>query len=52
VIRVALDELLRRLPDLAVAPGQAPVLNNSGVARNMDSLPLAFTPGPREGGQS
>ena len=51
VMRVALDELLRRMPDLAVAPGRAPVLSNSGVARNMDSLPLVFTPGAREGGQ-
>lgn len=48
VMRVALDELLRRLPDLAVAPGEAPTFSNSGVARNMDTLPLVFTPGARE----
>lgn len=48
VMTTALGELLRRIPDLKVAPGQEPVFSNSGVARNMDSLPLVFTPGARE----
>ncbi|WP_181780272.1 cytochrome P450 [Pseudonocardia pini] len=48
VMRTALDEVLRRMPDLKVAPGEAPMFSNSGVARNMDTLPLVFTPGARE----
>ncbi|WP_433503104.1 cytochrome P450 [Pseudonocardia halophobica] len=48
VMRCALTEVLRRMPDLRVAPGEAPTFSNSGVARNMDTLPLVFTPGERE----
>jgi cytochrome P450 len=50
VMKVALGEVLRRMPDLAVAPGQEPTFSNSGVSRNMDTLPLVFTPGERETG--
>jgi cytochrome P450 len=46
VMRVALEQLLSRMPDLAVAPGQQPSFSNSGVARNMDTLPLVFSAGP------
>jgi len=49
MMSVSLQEMLRRMPDLAVAPGQRPAFSNSGVARTMDSLPLIFTPGDREG---
>lgn len=45
----ALDVVLTRLPDLAVEPGRAPESSSTGVARNMDRLPLVFTPG-RVGG--
>ena len=44
---VTLDRLLERLPDLRVAPGCAPTFSNSTITRNMDTLPLVFTPGPR-----
>lgn len=44
---VALDEILRRLHDIAVAA--PPVYGNSSVARNMDVLQITFTPGAREG---
>ena len=47
--RVALEEILRRLPDFTVPAGYKPVYSNSSVARNMDELRLQFTPGPREG---
>jgi cytochrome P450 len=46
---ITLQELLRRLPDLALADGTVPTYSNSTITRNMDSLPLTFTPGPREG---
>jgi cytochrome P450 len=49
VMRVALAALLERLPDLAVAPGESPTYSNSGVARNMDTLPLVFSPGKPAG---
>jgi hypothetical protein len=42
-MKVALQQVLARMPDLAVAPGQAPTFSNSGVSRNMDTLPLVFT---------
>lgn len=45
---VALDEVLRRMPDLKVAAGGEPVFSNSSVARNMDSVRVSFTPGERE----
>lgn len=46
--RVTLEELLRRMPDLAVEQGKEPVISHSTVTRNWDTLPLTFTPGPRE----
>ncbi len=46
---IALEEILRRLPDLAMAEGEAPEYSNSTITRNMDRLRLVFTPGPREG---
>ncbi len=48
-LMTALDLVLTRLPDLAVAPGEGPAHSNSGVARNMDRLPLVFTPSGRQG---
>lgn len=46
---VALEEVLRRMPDLRLADGEEPVYSNSTITRNMDRLPVVFTPGPREG---
>lgn len=46
---IALEEILRRLPDLALAEGGEPVYSNSTITRNMDRLRVTFTPGPREG---
>ena len=45
---IALEEVLRRLPDLAPAPGESPEYSNSTITRNMDRLRLTFTPGERE----
>lgn len=45
---VALDEILRRLPDVRLADGFEPKYSNSSIARNMDALQIVFTPGPRE----
>jgi cytochrome P450 len=46
---VALDEVLRRLPDFALPDGYQAVYSNCSVARNMDELKLTFTPGDRDG---
>lgn len=46
---LTLKEVLRRMPDLAMREGAAPTYSNSTITRNMDSLPLVFTPGRREG---
>lgn len=45
---VTMEELLRRMPDLALAEGHQPTYSNSTITRNMDTLPLVFTPGARE----
>ncbi|HSK62106.1 MAG TPA: cytochrome P450 [Actinomycetospora sp.] len=44
----AMEEMLRRLPDLSMAEGQEPVFSHSTVTRDMDTLPVRFTPGTRE----
>jgi cytochrome P450 len=46
---ITLDALLRRMPDLALARDQGPTFSNSTITRNMDRLPLVFSPGPRVG---
>lgn len=46
---VALEEVLRRLPDLRLAADFEPSYSNSSISRNMDSLQITFTPGSREG---
>ena len=48
---IALEEILRRMPDLRLADGEQPEYSNSTITRNMDRLRLTFTPGPREGGE-
>ncbi|MGQ0631869.1 MAG: cytochrome P450 [Sporichthyaceae bacterium] len=46
---VTLKRLLERMPDLRLKPGAEPTYSNSTITRNMDSLPLVFTPGPKVG---
>src|SRR5260370_36939041 len=46
---VALDEILRRIPDFAIPDGYTPVYSNNSVARKNDELNVAFTQGHREG---
>ncbi len=45
--RVTLKELLRRLPDIKIAPVGESKVSHSTVTRNWDTLPITFTPGPR-----
>jgi cytochrome P450 len=44
----AMDEMLRRLPDLQLAEGGEPTWFHSTVTRDILSLPVTFTPRPRE----
>jgi cytochrome P450 len=46
--RVAMDEILRRLPDLRLAEESAPYYTHSTVTRDLNNLIIEFTPGPRE----
>ncbi|MGH0037959.1 MAG: cytochrome P450 [Myxococcota bacterium] len=43
-IRVALEELLRRFPDMEFAAGSEPVRIASTLVRGIESMPLVFTP--------
>lgn len=43
-IRVVLQELLRRLPDIHVEPGQEPVRALSPLVAAIDHLPVVYTP--------
>ena len=47
--QVTLQEMLRRMPDIRLADGGDSVVSHSTVTRNWDTLPIVFTPGPREG---
>jgi cytochrome P450 len=47
---VTLEHLLTRMPDLRLAEGKQPTYSNSTITRNMDSLPLVFTPGTKVSG--
>jgi cytochrome P450 len=47
--RVTLEELLRRVDDLQLAPGAEPKISHSTVTRNWDTLPIVFSPGKSEG---
>jgi cytochrome P450 len=44
-LRIALEQLHRRIPDYRITPGAAPVCINYGV-RAAIQLPLSFTPSP------
>ncbi|MFN8628594.1 MAG: cytochrome P450 [Candidatus Binatia bacterium] len=43
-MRVMFEELLRRVPDIRLAPGATPVYTHSAVLRSVESLPVVFTP--------
>jgi cytochrome P450 len=43
---VAMEQILERLPDIAL--NGEPTFSNSTITRNMDSLPVVFTPGRQE----
>ncbi|MEN8181630.1 MAG: cytochrome P450 [Myxococcota bacterium] len=43
-LRIMLDELLRRLPDLQLAPGTRPRYTESPFVRGIEELPVVFTP--------
>ena len=42
-MRLAIEELLKRIPDYSVAPGEELVYDNVAV-RNVTYLPIAFQP--------
>jgi len=46
-IRVMFEELLRRMPDMTLAPGAEPHPLPSAFAVGYDAIPMTFTPGPR-----
>jgi len=43
-IRILLEELFTRLPDLRVAPGAAPERSPNALVTTVDHLPVVFTP--------
>jgi cytochrome P450 family 142 subfamily A polypeptide 1 len=48
-IRVMFEELLRRIPDMRLAPWADPQIQPAVFARGLKSLRIEFTPSPREG---
>jgi cytochrome P450 family 142 subfamily A polypeptide 1 len=43
-LKITLQALLARLPDMRVAPGTTPVRQASTLVRDIASLPVVFTP--------
>ena len=43
-IRILLEELFIRLPDLRVAPGAGPERSPNSLVTTVDHLPVVFTP--------
>lgn len=43
-LRIMLEALLRRLPDLALAPGTRPSYTDSPFVRGVERMPVVFTP--------
>ena len=39
-----IEELVRRFPDMAIAPNRAPERMSSTLVRGIQSLPVVFTP--------
>jgi hypothetical protein len=48
-VRLALQEVLDRLRDLRLQEGAGPIEYHSGFSRTPAAVPIAFTPGPRDG---
>jgi cytochrome P450 family 142 subfamily A polypeptide 1 len=48
-LRVMFEELLRRLPDLALASESPPALRAANFVVGIEQLPVRFTPAPLEG---
>jgi len=48
----AMEVLLRRLPELRLAPGTEPSFSHSTVTRDLENLHVVFTPGTRVGQSS
>ena len=46
-LRIMLDELVRRLPDIELAPGTRPTYTDSPFVRGVASMPVVFTPEER-----
>ncbi len=51
-LRIAFEELFRRLPDIDLAPGASAVHTPSVLVRSMSSLPVTFTPQDRSDRQA
>ncbi len=47
-LRIAVSELVRRLDDLRLQDGTGPIPFHSGFSRTPLTVPISFTPGPRE----
>ena len=45
-IRVLFEELVRRFPDMHVAPGFAPTYVEHALVHALDTLPVEYTPEP------
>ena len=45
-LRVMFEELLRRIPDMRLAPGAEPRIVPAAFARAYDAVPVEFTPTP------
>ena len=46
-LRIAVEELLVRLPDVRLAPGAEPIPYHSILNRSPVAVPITFTPGRR-----
>ena len=46
-LRIMLEELVRRLPDVRLAPGTRPTYTDSPFVRGVASMPVVFTPEER-----
>jgi len=46
-LRVVFEEILTRLHDIRITPGDAPRQSPAGLGWGLEYLPISFTPGPR-----
>lgn len=49
-LSVVFEEVLRRMPDVRVAPGATPAMDPNSFLRSYPTMPVVFTPTAREGG--